>query len=124
MRSSCFLPPMQTAFCRPSVALHHTQYEVGKGRGDKGIPDERKAYSDYRADISAAFAQGIVGKAVKLASSDEFNELKESALSLIKRLDDIDLYELGAAVKQIAEYKLKVQDYFDRLWCGTEMCCI
>ena len=57
--------------------------------------------------------QGIVGKAVKLASSDEFNELKESALSLIKRLDDIDLYELGAAVKQIAEYKLKVQDYFD-----------
>ena len=68
---------------------------------------------DYQADISAAFAQGIVGKAVKLASSDEFNELKESALSLIKRLDDIDLYELGAAVKQIAEYKLKVQDYFD-----------
>ena len=35
------------------------------------------------------------------------------SLSLIKRLDDIDLYELGAAVKQIAEYKLKVQDYFD-----------
>lgn len=68
---------------------------------------------DYQADISAAFAHGIVGKAVKLASSDEFNELKESALSLIKRLDDIDLYELGAAVKQIAEYKLKVQDYFD-----------
>ena len=30
----------------------------------------------------SAFAQGIVGKAVKLASSDEFNELKESALSL------------------------------------------
>ena len=75
-------------------------------RNEKHIPD-------YQADISAAFAQGIVGKAVKLASSDEFNELKESALSLIKRLDDIDLYELGAAVKQIAEYKLKVQDYFD-----------
>ena len=82
--------------------------------------EEPKAYlmnekhiPDYQADISAAFAQGIVGKAVKLASSDEFNELKESALSLIKRLDDIDLYELGAAVKQIAEYKLKVQDYFD-----------
>ena len=72
-----------------------------------------KHIPDYQADISVAFAQGIVGKAVKLASSDEFNELKESALSLIKRLDDIDLYEMGAAVKQIAEYKLKVQDYFD-----------
>ena len=72
-----------------------------------------KHLPDYQADINAAFAQGIDGKAVKLAASDEFNELKESALSLIKRLDDIDLYELGAAVKQIAEYKLKVQDYFD-----------
>ena len=78
----------------------------------KSVKDEViKAYlmnekhiPDYQADISVAFAQGIVGKAVKLASSDEFNELKESALSLIKRLDDIDLYELGAAVKQIAEY--------------------
>ena len=77
----------------------------------KSVKDEViKAYlmnekhiPDYQADISVAFAQGIVGKAVKLASSDEFNELKESALSLIKRLDDIDLYELGAAVKQIAE---------------------
>ncbi len=68
---------------------------------------------DYQADICAAFAQGVVGKAVKLASSDEFNELKESALSLIKRLDDIDVYEMGAAVKQIADYKLQVQDYFD-----------
>ena len=68
---------------------------------------------DYQADICAAFAQGVVGKAVKLASSDEFNELKESALSLIKRLDDIDVYELGAAVKQISDYKLQVQDYFD-----------
>ncbi|WP_455719468.1 DNA polymerase III subunit delta' [Agathobacter sp.] len=68
---------------------------------------------DYQADICAAFAQGVVGKAVKLASSDEFNELKESALSLIKRLDDIDVYEMGAAVKQISDYKLQVQDYFD-----------
>ena len=39
--------------------------------------------------------------------------MKKSALQLLKRLDDIDLYELTAAVKQITEYKLKVQDYFD-----------
>ena len=31
----------------------------------------------------------------------------------MKRLEDIDLYELGAAIKQIGEFKLKVQDYFD-----------
>ena len=50
---------------------------------------------------------------VKPPKTDDFNELKESALSLIKRLDDIDLYEMGEAIKQISDYKLQVQDYFD-----------
>lgn len=72
-----------------------------------------KKIPDYQADVCAAFAQGVVGKAIKLASSGDFNELKESALSLIKRLDDIDLYEMGEAIKQISDYKLQVQDYFD-----------
>jgi DNA polymerase-3 subunit delta' len=68
---------------------------------------------DYQADVCAAFSQGNVGKAIRLASSEEFGELKASALQLMKRLEDIDLYEMGAAVKQIAEYKLTVSDYFD-----------
>jgi DNA polymerase-3 subunit delta' len=54
-----------------------------------------------------------VGKAIQLASSEEFGELKDSVLQLMKRLEDIDLYEMGAAVRQIAEYKLTVSDYFD-----------
>ena len=74
---------------------------------------EKKQIPDYQADVCTAFAQGVVGKAVKLAGSDDFNEMKKSALQLLKRLDDIDLYELTAAVKQITEYKLQVQDYFD-----------
>ena len=57
--------------------------------------------------------QGNVGKAIQLAASDDFNELKASALQLIKRLHDIDLYEMTEAVKQISEYKLQINDYFD-----------
>lgn len=68
---------------------------------------------DYQADICTAFAQGNVGKAIQLASSEDFNELKASAIQLMKRLEDIDLYEMTAAVKQIGEYKLKAEDYFD-----------
>ncbi len=68
---------------------------------------------DYQADICAAFSQGNVGKAIQLASSEEFGELKASVLQLMKRLEDIDLYEMTGAVKQIAEYKLSVNDYFD-----------
>ena len=54
-----------------------------------------------------------MGKAVQLASSEDFGELKASVLQLVKRLDDIDLYEFGGAIKQIGEYKLQINDYFD-----------
>ena len=68
---------------------------------------------DYQADVCAAFSQGNVGKAIELASSEQFGELKASVLQLMKRLKDIDLYEMTEAVKQIAEYKLTVYDYVD-----------
>ena len=70
---------------------------------------------DYQADVCAAFAQGNVGKAIQLASSEEFNELKSSALSIVKKMDDLDLYELNDCLKQINEFKPKIQEYFDLL---------
>lgn len=87
----------------------------------KAVPDEKiKAYlmknyevPDYKADVCVAFAQGNVDKAIELAESEDFNEIKNSALQLIKRLDDIELYEMTEAVKQISNYKLKINDYFD-----------
>lgn len=68
---------------------------------------------DYQAEISVAFAQGNVGKAVQLASSDHFNELKDSAVQLVKRIKNVDVYELGEVIKQISEYKLSINDYLD-----------
>ena len=87
----------------------------------KVVPDEKikkflmKEYQipDYQADVCVAFAQGNVGKAIQLAVSSDFNELKAAVLQLMKRLDDIENYEMGAAIKQINEYKLTINDYFD-----------
>ena len=70
---------------------------------------------DYQADVCAAFAQGNVGKAIQLASSDEFNELKSATISLVKKIEDIDLYELNQQIKEISEYKSKIDEYFDLL---------
>ena len=39
---------------------------------------------DYRADICAAFSQGNVGKAKRLALSDSFGEMLEHALHMVK----------------------------------------
>ena len=70
---------------------------------------------DYQADVCAAFAQGNVGKAIQLASSGEFNELKAAALSLVKKIEDMDLYELNGCIKQINDFKPKIGEYFDLL---------
>lgn len=87
----------------------------------KPVPDEKirdflmKNYQipDYQAEISVAFAQGNVGKAIQLAVSDNFKELKDSAVQLMKRVKDIEIYEMGEAVKQISNFKLSINDYFD-----------
>ena len=74
---------------------------------------EKYEIPDYKAEVCVAFAQGNVGKAIQLADSEDFNEIKNSAIQLIKRMDDIELYEMTEAIKQISGYKLQINDYFD-----------
>lgn len=70
---------------------------------------------DYKADICVAFARGNIGKAKLLASSEEFEEIKEEALALLKNIKDMELYEVLSAVKKISEYKVNIEDYLDIL---------
>ena len=70
---------------------------------------------DYQADVCAAFAQGNVGKAIQLASSGDFNELKAFSLSVVKKLEDMDLYELNGMIKEINDYKPKIGEFLDLL---------
>lgn len=76
---------------------------------------EQMQVPDYKADICAAFARGTVGKAKHLALSEDFEKVKEEAVSLLKYVHDMDVTEMIAAVKKIAEYKLDVGDYLDIL---------
>lgn len=74
---------------------------------------EEKQVPDYQAEVCVAFAQGNVGKAVKLAGSERFNEMKDTVLKLVRRIRELDLYELSRELKKIGEYKLEINDYFD-----------
>ncbi|MDE6064421.1 MAG: DNA polymerase III subunit delta', partial [Lachnospiraceae bacterium] len=76
---------------------------------------EQMQVPDYKADVCAAFARGNVGKAKHLASSEDFEKVKEEAISLLKYVHDMDVTEMIAAIKKIAEYKLDVEDYLDIL---------
>ena len=68
---------------------------------------------DYKADMCTAFAQGNMGRAIMLANSDHFNEIREDAVHLVKHMSEMDLNEIVAAVKNISVYKLEITDYLD-----------
>ncbi len=68
---------------------------------------------DYKADMCTAFAQGNMGRAIMLANSDHFNEIREEAVQLLKHISEMELSEIVAAVKNISVYKLEITDYLD-----------
>lgn len=70
---------------------------------------------DYKANICVAFARGNIGKAKLLASSEEFEKVKDEAISLVKNINDMEIHEIVKAIKKISEYKFDVNDYLDIL---------
>ena len=68
---------------------------------------------DYQADICVAFAQGNVGRAMLLASSEKFNELKDYTLQLLRRAGEIQEYDLLGELKFLGDFKDEIQDFFD-----------
>ncbi len=76
---------------------------------------EQVKIPDYQADICVSFAQGNVGKAKRLALSEEFGEMKEHAVHLLKYIQDMDISELINSMHKITEFKTDISDYLDLL---------
>lgn len=89
----------------------------------KPVPDakvkkylmEELGVPDYKANICVAFARGNIGKAKLLASSEEFEKVKDEAITLVKYINDMEINEIVKAIKKINEYKFDVNDYLDIL---------
>ena len=87
----------------------------------KPVPDhlirkylmEELQITDYKAEVCVAFARGNLGKARQLAFSEGFENVKEQALSILKYVQDMELYEMVAATNRIREYKLDRSDLID-----------
>ena len=79
---------------------------------------EKYQIPDYQADVCTAFARGNVGKAQRLAQSEQFAELKDHLIHLLRHLRDMEIYELTEAVRSASEYKAEIGDYLDlmALW--------
>ena len=68
---------------------------------------------DYQARASAAFAQGNLGKAMRYAKSEDFIERKDHIISLLWHVEQMDLSEMLAVIKDLGTRKDEVRDYID-----------
>jgi len=70
---------------------------------------------EYKADVCVAFARGNLGKAKALAASEEFDNIKNEAVTLLKYIREMELSDIVTAVRKISEYKMEINDYIDML---------
>ena len=76
-----------------------------------GIPEKE-------AEICAAFARGNLGKAIHLASSDEFKELYHKVMVLVKNVENMDIVDLLDRIREIKEQNFDINEVLDllQLW--------
>ncbi len=87
---------------RPVEPLHMMDYLMAQIGVDK-----------EKARFCTDFAQGNLGKAVRLAISPDYNEIKEDSLRLLRRIQDMDMEDIIQAVRNMGKYKLDITDYID-----------
>ena len=68
---------------------------------------------DYQAEIDASFAHGSIGKAKDAATSQEFADITQKALKILKYADSMEVYELTEAIKNLSSEKQNINDYLD-----------
>ncbi len=74
---------------------------------------EQHHIPDYMAEMAAGFSGGNVGKAIKYASSEDFERKKEDVLHILRYIDEMELSEVIAGIKTISENKPSIEDYID-----------
>lgn len=66
-----------------------------------------------KAKFCVGFAFGNLGKAVRLATSEEYNEIKYDCVHILKNVNKMEIYDFTEAVKKMTKYKLDIYDYID-----------
>lgn len=79
---------------------------------------ESMGVKDSQAEIYAAFARGNLGKAIHLASSEEFKTMHRDMITLLKNVKEMDISTLLECIKRIQENNLDVYECLDfmQLW--------
>lgn len=70
---------------------------------------------DYQADVCSTFAQGNMGRAIRLAGSEDFYEKKERMLKSVRKLPDARPHEAAVWVAEFSDWKEDLPVYLELL---------
>jgi DNA polymerase-3 subunit delta' len=66
-----------------------------------------------QAQIAAGFCQGNMGKAIRFANSEDFQEMKEDVLGLLRKVDKLEVSEIVQRIRIFSQKKGMIHDYLD-----------
>ncbi|MBO6113959.1 MAG: DNA polymerase III subunit delta' [Lachnospiraceae bacterium] len=69
--------------------------------------------TEDKAYFCLDFAQGNLGKAIKLAGNDEYVHIVESVVNVLTHIPDMDVDGLAKSMSDIERFKLSMDDYMD-----------
>ncbi len=87
---------------------------VGRKTVIKYLKDNRGT-SDRLAEMAADFSEGVIGRAINYAASDEFITKKDEVLSFIKRINMMSVGERHERVLELSKNKEYISDYLSLL---------
>lgn len=84
----------------------------------KSYLEESFQVPEAEADIYAAFSRGNLGKAISIASSEDFKRMWEEVLHLLKHVKEMDISELLDYIQKLKDDHLDLYECLDfmQLW--------
>ena len=74
---------------------------------------ERYKIPEEEAEFASGFSLGNIGKSESIILSEEFRELKDLTLDILRYVHEIESYEIADKVKEYKKYKARIDDFFD-----------
>lgn len=74
--------------------------------------------SPYEANMAAVFSGGNPGKAIELATSEDFKELKQNVAGMLVSLERGGMDVITNCIKEAGSFKKQMEEYFSlmRIW--------
>lgn len=79
----------------------------------KGYLTEKERIPDYQAMMAIRFAGGNLGRAIDIATSEDFIQMRDDVVRLMKNVDKMTVSDINQTIKDFATYKSNMDSFLN-----------